>query len=447
MDKRIQDLKDKNILILGFAREGLSVAKFLKKYFPEKPITIRDQAPKEHITQECREFLRLNKNLDVKYSVGDWKQIKDWDSFDLIVKSAGIPLKNLPDEIKPKLTSETQIFFDLCPGEVVGVTGTKGKSTTSTLIYETFIASNKKAVLIGNIGRPALDYLDQIDQSTMVIYELSSHQLQTLTVSPHVSIFLNIYPEHLDYYESFEDYLSSKAHITTNQTDRDFLIFNQDFPEISAIASKSKATKIPIGQIQAQQLLPLIKTSKLQGNFNALNVLAAQEVVRLFQIDLKKFASVVRDFKPLEHRLENLGEFKGVKFYNDSLATIPEATIAALETLGGNVETIILGGLDRGVDYSALAKKVISSSIKNLILFPTTGQKIWGSMIKLDSEVSKRFEVVDVKDMETAVKYAFQHTSQGKITLLSCASTSFNLFKDYKDRGDQFKFWVEKLGK
>src|SRR3989344_7206040 len=406
-----------NILILGYAREGRSVREFLLKNYPDSKITIWDQ-----------------KVVDGAEKVGDWKEVKNWTDFDLIVKSAGIPLKNLPKKIYPKLTSETQIFFDSCPGEIVGITGTKGKSTTTALIYEVLKAAGKKTVMVGNIGKPALDYLEGIDEETIVVFELSSHQLQTLTKSPHIAVLTNIYPEHLDYYLDFKDYVKAKLNITKFQKKGDFLVYNQENP------IKSKASKIPFGKEVTAQ-------SKLLGEHNQYNISAAKKVIDIYGINDEIFNKTVANFKSLEHRMEFVGKFRDIKFYNDSLATIPEATISAIEALGDDLNTIILGGMDRGVDYLPIAKKILVSKIKNLILFPTTGEKIWQLMCELDKSAPGKFMVVKTDRMEEAVRGAYNLTTPGKSVILSCASTSFNLFTDYADRGKQFKDWAVKLGK
>lgn len=434
----IEDFREKEILILGFAREGSSVLAFLRKIYPDKKMTVWDQLPKDKFPKVYLKILEKDKNVESKFAVGDWRKIKKWEKYDVIIKSAGIPLKNLPVEILPKLSSETQIFFDECLGKIIGVTGTKGKSTTSSLIFEVLKSVGLKCVLLGNIGRPALDYLDEIDKNSLVIFELSSHQLQTIKSSPHIAVLLNIFPEHLDYYKNFVDYVVAKTNIVTFQTARDFLIFNEDFMEFKKVSQKSKAQLFPIGK----KFFPEIKAkSRLLGEFNKLNILAAKRVADVFGISDEIFLKAVQNFKPLEHRLEFVGQFKKIKFYNDSIATIPQATIAALDALGDEVETIFLGGFDRGVSYKFLAARINKSKLKNLILFPTTGEKIL-------KEIGKNnYQTFVTSSMKDAVKFAFEHTSPGKIALLSCASTSFNLFKDYADRGRQFKDWIVKLGK
>ena len=263
----------RNILILGFGREGNSVRQYLKENFPGCRVTVWDQKPVEGATM-----------------VGDWNDC-DWDGYEVIIKSAGIPLKNLPAKIYPKITSETEIFFDVCPGIIIGVTGTKGKSTTASLIYKTLITAGKKTVLVGNIGRPALDYLGGISKETLVVFELSSHQLQTLKKSPHVAVFTNIYPEHLDYYQNFDDYFSAKKNITKFQAENDYLVYNKKYP------LQTRAHKIPFGKETRFK-------SNLLGQHNLYNISAAKKVAEIFKVSDKVFQKAMLSFKPLPHRLE-----------------------------------------------------------------------------------------------------------------------------------------------
>ncbi len=442
----LTDWQDNNILILGFAREGESVLKFLREKFPRKKITIWDQASKEKILPDRLEIVNGDSNIQAIFDVGDWLKLSDWDNFDVIIKSAGIPVKNLPKTILSKLTSETEMFFDLCPGVIVGITGTKGKSTTSSLIYDILKAAGKKVVLLGNIGKPALDYLADGDKKTTFVFELSSHQLQTLKKSPHIAVLLNIFPEHLDFYENFADYINAKANITKFQSENDYLIFNSDDQQTKKIADSSSAKLNPLGQDDLILARELSQGSKLLGEFNLSNIAAAVKVTELFQVSKTITKKAIKDFQPLEHRLEPVGTYQGITFYNDSLATIPEATIAALDTLGDDVETIFLGGFDRGVDYQSLVKRLRQSQVHNLILFPTTGSKIWDTIMSQDPTAARRFKHFSVQNMADGVKLAYQYTTKGKIALLSCASTSFNLFKDYRDRGDQFKKYVQQFG-
>ena len=398
-----EKFKDKKILILGFGREGRDTFRFLRKLFPKKKIGIADQ--------------KFDKNYLKK--IGD---------YDIIIKTPGIPAKILSSQKFRRagqiITSQAEIFLKNCPGMIIGVTGTKGKSTTSYWIYQVLKNGGLKAHLVGNIGKPVLTSLLKAGKEDIFAYELSSHQLYNLKQSPHIAVLLNIYPEHLDYYGSFKEYASAKANIAKYQTKNDYLIYNSGDPLVAKIAKRSKAQKIPI-----------------HGKYYELDRAAAQAVAKIFRLPLPKH------FKTLPHRLEYVGKFKGIDFYNDSLATMPEAAIEAIDFLGDNVQTMILGGFDRGLDFKKLAERILKSKIKTLILFPTTGKRIWQEVRRRTSNVRRPTSNFFVKNMKKAVKLSYKHTEKGKICLMSPASPSFGIFKDYADRGDAFRKFVKKYAK
>lgn len=421
---KLRDLKNKKILILGFGREGRDAFLFLHKLFPEKFLGIAD---KNIIKLPAIKF----KNIETYFGKNYLDSLK---KYDVVIKSPGIPFKILPQSQLKKIITQTDIFFANCPGKIVGITGTKGKSTTSSLIYAILNAEGIKAKLVGNIGKPVLSFLADAKSNDVFVYELSSHQLYNLKTSPHIAVFLNIFREHLDYYKNFQEYAKAKANITLHQKKNDFLIFNTNDKIVSKFANQSKAKKI------------LIK-----GEYYELDRNAARAVAKIFNVPEKNIEKAITKFKPLKHRLELVGNFRGIAFYNDALATIPEATMAAIDFLGDTVETIMLGGFDRKADFKKLAKKVITSKIKTVILFPTTGEKIWRDIEKLGGENAIKHFFVDNKfgaqrAMENAVKLAYQYTGKGKICLMSTASSSFGIFRDYKEKGDLFKKFVKKYG-
>ncbi len=427
---RVKDLENKNVLVLGLGREGLSVLRFLGKHLPTKKISVADKAEKTDLPD----------NMDKSFFGDDY--LKSVLDFDVVIKSPGITphLPEIEEAISKGVvfSSATDLFFSECKGTVIGITGTKGKSTTSSLIYEFLKAGGKDAYLVGNLGIPALDYLDKGDKDSLFVFELSSHQLMDLKVSPHIAVMTNIYPEHLDYYKDFDEYFRAKAQITLNQNEDDYLVYYLEDNKLGELATKTKAKRIPFVADDIPEELITDKV-KLLGKFNLLNIAPAVIIGELYQITREQMKQALDNFQPLPHRLEYVGNIKGIKFYNDSLATIPQATIKAIESLD-NVETLIAGGFDRGIDFTELGKYLISSSVENLLLFPTTGEKIWGSIVKADPHTAiKKF---DVESMDRAVKIAFEVTDPGKICLLSPASTSFGIFKDYADRGDQFKKYV-----
>ncbi|OGE19375.1 UDP-N-acetylmuramoylalanine--D-glutamate ligase [Candidatus Daviesbacteria bacterium RIFCSPLOWO2_02_FULL_41_8] len=413
-------------LILGFGREGKSTLDYFKKHNPDMEVGIADQSDGE-------DYL---------------KKIKDYD---LIIKSPGVPY--LPEIKEAQLlgktiSSATQIFFAKFSGKIIGVTGTKGKSTTASLIYEVLKKGGLDVHLVGNIGKPALELLDQLNEDSIVVYELSSFQLEDLSKSPHIAVITNLYAEHLDHHGDFFSYKEAKTNIAKFQTKKDYLIYNQDIPELRYIAEQSKANKIPFSSKDKQMVSDLVHkdTIPLLGEFNLLNTVPAVIIGRLFKVADNKIEEAIINFRPLPHRLEFVAETKGIRFYNDSLSTIPQATAEALSALGKNVETLIAGGYDRGLDYSVLGEAIAKSGIKTLILFPETGIKIWEALELKMENLKLKIKKFNTESMKEAVELAFKHTAPGKIVLLSPASTSFNLFRDYEDRGNQFKEWVKKLG-
>jgi len=419
---KLKELKDKKVLILGFGREGRDNFRFLRKLFPKKVLGIADRL-------KIKDLRLKIKDKRVKLHLGE-NYLKVLKDYDVIIKSPGIPFKILSKSDFHKITSQTEIFLENCPGKIVGITGTKGKSTTASLIYQILKQGGLKTHLVGNIGKPVLNLLFSATPRDVYVYELSSHQLYNLKKSPQIAVFLNIYPEHLDYYRNLKEYIRAKANITKYQTKKDFLIYNSGDKLVREIAKNSRAVKIPI-----------------KGEYYELNKTAAKTVGEIFKVPSKIILKATKEFKPLPHRLELVGTFKGITFYNDALSTIPETAILAMEALGKRVQTIFLGGFDRKIDFKKLAKFILNQkNIKNLIFFPTTGEKIWKEILK-ESKGKKVHVPFFVNNMPEAVKIAYQYTQRGKICLLSCASTSFSIFRDYKEKGNLFKKYVKKYGK
>ncbi|MDO8264978.1 MAG: Mur ligase family protein [Candidatus Parcubacteria bacterium] len=424
---KLNDLGKLNIVILGIGREGIDTLRFLRKQFPQKNIGIADKQEFRNLPIGTRKIIIAGKRLNLHFGK---KYLSFLKNYSAVIKSPGIAFKVIKPFIgrNQKLTSQTEIFLENCKGMIIGITGTKGKSTTATLIYRTLKNGGLKAHLVGNIGEPVLGHLLNTNKDDIFVYELSSHQLMNLHKSPHIAVFLNIFREHLDYYKSFNEYIRAKENITVHQNSRDFLVYNSTDKRVVRIAEKSPAKKIPF-----------------KGEYYTADFEAAKAVARLCRIPESVIEKTVKGFKKLPHRLEFAGEYKGIKFYNDSLATIPEAAIFAIRALGKDVETVFLGGHERYYDFTGLAKEVLKGDVKTVILFPPTGRKIWKKIVSLKkTKVPKHFFV---ENMEDAVKLAYQNTSKGKICLLSCASPSFGIFKDYKERGDLFKKYVKIYGK
>ncbi len=441
---KIKELKNKKILVLGLGKEGRSALRFLLDTFPKKKIGLADQLEFEDLNEKTKKLINKNK-ARIELNLGE-NYLDSFSDYQVIVKSPGIPPHEYEDKLKENnlVTSGTQLFLENCPGEVVGVTATKGKSTTATLIYRILKNNGVKSHLIGNIGTPALSLLKRAEKGDIFVYELSSHQLYDIKNSPHIAVFLNVYPEHLNWHQKFENYLAAKSNITKYQTENDYFIFNPEIKEIKDLAKKTKAKTIPIKVKKEGLLFEAFKESDFPADFYLLNINAAAEVARLYDIKEKEIAKEVKSFKTLKHRLEKVGTFKEITFYNDSLATNPNAVIAALDSLGNRVGTLIAGGYERkGIDFTGLGEKIVEKNIKNLILFPPTGEKIWNSIPEKERVKINKF---DVKDMEKAVQISYKNTEKGKICLLSCASASFGVFENYKERGNLFKKYVKKIG-
>ena len=429
---KLNRLKYKKILIVGAGIEGKAAYKYLKKNFPKSAIDIVDQ-------KDGSNYLDKQKN------------------YDLAIKSPGVK----PELIAIPYTTATNIFLSNAKGKVIGITGTKGKSTTSTLIYKMLKGQGLDAYLGGNIGKSPLDFIDNLNDNSWTVLEMSSYQLNDLKMSPHIAVVLMITSEHLDYHKTQEAYVNAKRNILRFQKKSDFAVINKDYPasDESDIHTSGKVYNISRERevngcfVQSECIWfsndgkkeKIIEIGKIQllGRHNLENVCAASCAAYLAGVSIKNIAKVLEEFGGLEHRLEFVGEKNNIKFYNDSLATIPEAVVQALETLP-DTETLIAGGYDRGLDYSVLGQYFNKGQIKTLILFPPTGEKIWQAICDWTPE-KIRPEKFDVKTMEQAVHIAAAETNPGKICLLSPASASFGTFKDYKDRGNQFKKEIAKL--
>jgi UDP-N-acetylmuramoyl-L-alanine---L-glutamate ligase len=443
----LAELSDKSILILGFGVEGQATYEFLRRQWPSKPLSIADQ---RSITDFPETVARLVQNdPEARLNFGPrYLDSADGYNCQVIIKTPGIPATteavSRARKAGCRLTSHTQIFMSNYPREkIIGITGTKGKSTTTSLIHHMLVTAGIPAELVGNIGQPPLARIDAVSHDTYFVHEFSSHQLAEIEASPHIAVLLNIVPEHLDYYANFQDYVAAKENITKFQGPDDFLVFAADYPAPTAIAQRSKASlkpfsiNGPIDHILDPGDIPL------PGKFNLQNVLAAITAASLCDVSPAAMRDAIRSFRALPHRLEHVGTYNGITFYDDSIATVPDATLAALDALGSDVQTLLLGGYERNLDFTPLGEH-LPSSIKTVILFPTTGIRLWKA-IETHSKNQVLPEAFFVRDMEQAVKIAYQRTEQGKICLLSPASPSFGTFKDYKERGDLFKAFVRKL--
>lgn len=436
----IDFLTKKNILIFGLAREGISTLNFLRSHGVTGKLWAADDKALENLEDYAKQAIENDKKIEFIHGLEltDDKNLH----FDQVFLTPGTPLERLPIGLQRIAIGQTTIFLQKFAKQTIGVTGTKGKSTTASLIYDILTKAGKDVVLVGNIGLPPLDFYDQIAEKTIAVFELSSHQLSLAKSSPHVAVFLNIFPEHLDYYKTFYEYFQAKAHIAEFQGKNDHFVLNglKGQEIVSDLLKTSPAHTHPIVEKSIQEVSGW--KTKLLGDFNRFNIAVAWEVAKIYGVDEESARQAVLEFKPLEHRLEKVGIFHEITFYNDSISTLPESTIAALNTFGDQLDTLLIGGFDRGLDYGKLAERISESRIRNLVLFPETGNKMLAAL-----KDREKYQILETISLEEAVKFAYQNTKKGKVVLLSPGSPSFNLFKDYRDRGNQFKDWIVKLGK
>ena len=392
----VQYLNGKRILIWGYGREGKSTEIFLTTYCSSALIEVYE---------------------------GDRAGI-DEEKYDVIIKSPGIPML----EYNPKYTSQTELFLSQFRNQVVGVTGTKGKSTTSTMLYHVLSAcSGKKTLLLGNIGKPCLDYYGEMSEDTIAVFELSCHQLFHTKVSPHVAVLLNIFEEHLDYYKTMDRYVASKHAIAKYQEADDFLYCGSGV-DLSGVEAKAKRTVIAPVTEKKYEL-------KILGEQNQYNAEFVYRIAtEVFGCEPEGVKAALSEVGNLPHRLEFIGEKDGVRYYDDSIATIPEAVICAVAAID-RVQTVIIGGMDRGIDYSVLEQFIKDNEQYTYIFMYDTGKRIYGAL-----EPRKNYFLVE--DLEAAVKTAKGATAAGMACVMSPAAPSYGVFKNFEERGEKFKEYV-----
>lgn len=427
------NFKGKTIAVLGIGIEGESTAEFLKS--------------------KGAEVVQLDKSKDKNY-------LDDLNQYDLVVRTPGLKISELAKKVdSAKITSQTRLFFDLCPCPIIGVTGTKGKGTTSSLIYEMLKKQGKNAYLGGNIGRPPLDFLDKLSPQSVVVLELSSFQLQDMTKSPHIAVMLMTTSEHLDYHKDTNEYVDVKRNILRFQNSSDFAVINRDYPaslesdiySVGRIYYVSRERDGFEGCFIGDDALWLLKDGKkervisnseirIPGKHNLENACAACMAADLSGVAIENMAEVLKTFKGLEHRIELVRELGGVRYYDDSFSTTPETAIAAIEAFN-EPKILILGGSSKGSDFSELGQIISDpkNNVKAIIGIGVEWQKI---KEKIKTE---KLLVEGAKNMEQIVKAASKIAEDGDVVLLSPACASFDMFKNYKDRGEQFKRQVEIL--
>lgn len=447
----INFLKGKKILLLGYGREGESSYKFIRKHLPDIELTIADK----NTNIDSKKF----NDSHIQLLLGE-HYLDTINDFDLVIKSPGISLKSIIQTIdKEKISSQTDLFLRAYAQQCIGVTGTKGKSTTSSLIYHIISNLNKNVVFGGNIGLPLFELIDNIEPQTYIVLELSSHQLEFIHQAPHIAILLNLFEEHLDHYNTYLDYQKAKYNIALCQNKDDFFVYNIDDERIMNLirnqhfVSFSKGFSVNdinnsycyfndnhiVVNDKRQKILPLnTEIFPLKGIHNYANLTAVVAAISCLEnVNIEDIMQFLPTFQPLKHRLENIGTYQGITFYNDSISTIPQATIAAVEALQ-DVDTLILGGMDRGIDYQPLADYFVRTKVRNFIFTGKAGER----MMQLFAQKGIK-ELFFRENYSEIVILAKQITSKGKICLLSPAAASYDNFKNFEHRGDCFRDLVK----
>ena len=454
LEKLLNYLENKKILILGFGKEGESSYLFLRKHFPEKKLEIVDKN-----MNLLTEKPYLLEDINVEVVLGE-DYFRDIDYFDIVLKTPGISLKDFDiSKFENKITSQLELLLEFVPCYTIGVTGTKGKSTTSSLIYQMIKDQGKDVMLLGNIGEPIFNDIDDMKKDTILVLELSSHALEFVKKSPNIAILLDIYEEHLDHYSSMEKYIEAKFNVAKFQSENDIFIYNasnkymQEFnfnykksdyaiiedDELSKTLNLKSDNYVLINEdriyFNKTKLFDSKLNMQLKGKHNENNVLFVLTVAKILNLDMEKAKNTFENFKNLEHRMEFVAEINDVKYYNDSIATIPEATINAVDALK-NVNTLLVGGKDRGVELDSLYEYLKKSNIENIICLPKTGEYVYNNL----KDTNKKCYLV--KDMPEAVKLAKEVTKPNTICLLSPAASSYGYFKNFEERGKIYKACV-----
>lgn len=454
MDKLFKDTK---VVVMGLGLHGGGVG--TARFFCEQgaKVLVTDLKTEEQL----KESIKKLKDFDIEYHLGGHKK-EDFIKTDFVIKNPDVPNDSpyLAVAVKHNVPVKTDIgiFFDLMEdNQIIGVTGSKGKSTVATLIYQFLKSKEPDTILAGNIGTSVLEALSKIKKKSKIVLELSSFELEDLNKSPRTAVITNILPDHLNRYKTINEYIEAKKMIFRNQKKNDILVLNYDDPRAREFVSFSKTyfysikekPKNPAAFLKGKEVFfddkfkPTCSLSdfKLFGEHNISNLLAAVSAAKLLKIPCANIRKVLKNFKGVPFRQEFIAEKKGVKYFNDTTATMPDAVCQAIRTFRQRFPRskiiLIAGGQDKVLDYKVLAKE-IKNKIDYLVLLPGTATD------KLKKEL-KSFIFFPVESMEKAINKASKLAKKGDIVLLSPGGASFNLFKNEFDRGEQFNKWVRRI--
>ena len=441
------DLHNKRVLVVGLGKSGVASALFLKEHGAQ--VTASDTKSPDQLRDEIP--LLLDHGIAVESGGHGERAFRGQD---LIVVSPGVPFDAPPlvqaRALGEPVIGEIELAAQFLPGFIVAITGSNGKTTTTTLTGKVLVAGGFKALVGGNIGTPAISLVEQASRDTATVLEVSSFQLETIqTFHPRIAVVLNITPDHLDRHRTFEAYADAKARIFENQGPNDFAVLNADDPATVNLAARPKAPvywfsrkkeiaqgayvhdgRILFRDKTGQREIMLVSEIPLKGAHNVENVLAAICAGAVLGAAPEKIREAVIRFKAVEHRLEYVATINGVEYYNDSKATNVDATIKALESFPANIH-LILGGKDKGSDYTTL-NDLLRQRVKRVYTIGAAAEKI-------ESHIKGAAEVIHAETLENAIRRASAAAQPGDIVLLAPACASFDQFQNYEHRGRVFK--------
>ena len=455
----IKRFRGKKAAVLGIGMSNAPVIQFLVEAGAE--VVACDMKEEEQLGAAYRDIA----DLPVEFRLGE-DYLRNLDEFDMVFPTPGMPL-DLPELVRAKRlgawqSNEIGLFLDLCEAPVIGITGSDGKTTTTTLIGEVLKAGGKEVFVGGNIGNPLLSEVFKITADSVVVLELSSFQLQPLRKSPNVGVILNLSPNHLDHHRSMGEYAKAKENIWRHQEPGDYAVLNMDNPWTRSMGDKcpgglvffSRHEEVPHGvYVKGNEIVVDIEGKagvalrvgdiRLPGEHNVENILAVSAVTALAGCDFAHLRSVVREFTGVEHRIQFVAERRGVKFYDDSSATTPSRSVAGIKSFEAPV-VLIAGGSSKKLSFDSLGE-VIAERVKSAVLVGHTACEIKASIEKSGMKTGRKVRTVMAEDFEEAVHTAFLEASPGDVVLLSPACASFDFFSNYKARGERFKEIVEGL--
>jgi UDP-N-acetylmuramoyl-L-alanine---L-glutamate ligase len=459
---RLAGLPAGRTILLGLGVDGTATYRLLRRRYPELPLAVADQKSPGELAPDLAASLAQDRHTTA-FLGQCW--LDSLHLFSVCIKSPGISIlkhRQLGEFIRQggQVLGSTDLFLAETPARVIGVTGTKGKSTTATLLHRLLEAAGQRAHLVGNVGTPALAQLEAMQNGDWAVVEFSSYQCATLTRGPSVAVFVSLFPDHMDHHGGFERYAAAKARLTLTQDETGVFVYNGAEPRLTELAAQTRARGVVYNRPPGLRLTaaedrlvggaPPVEAFSLEGwtlpgRHNAENLMAALSVVRELGIALQDCREAVRTFEGLPHRLQRIATVRGVDYFDDAISTTPESTMRAVEVLGSRLAGVILGGTDRGYAFEALAALLARTPVQAAAYLPDSGSRLRAALEAACQGIREHPEALETSDMAAAVRFLARRAAPGQAVLLSTASPSYSLYADFKAKGAAFRTAVEKL--